>query len=85
MATLGFDPTSLSVDERLALIDQLWLSIAADAERGDASAAAAINLDHPVDPELLAELVRRTDELERNPESGVRWEDLRDELKRKYG
>jgi hypothetical protein len=85
MAIPGFDPASLSVDERLALIDQLWLSIAADAERGDATATAAINPNLPVDPELLAELVRRADELERDPSSGVRWEDLRDELKRKYG
>ena len=85
MTTLGFDPTSLSVDERLALIDQLWLSIAADAERGDTSAAAAINLDHPVDPELLAELVRRSEEFKRDPSTGIRWEDLREELKSKYG
>ena len=85
MTIPGFDPASLSVDERVALIDQLWLSIAADAERGDASAAAAINPELPVDPGLLAELVRRADELERDPSSGIRWEDLRDELKRKYG
>jgi putative addiction module component (TIGR02574 family) len=81
----AIDPKSLSVDERLRLIDELWLSIAADAERGDARAVEAINLEYPVDPELLAELERRSDEFERDPSSGVRWEDLREELKRKYG
>jgi putative addiction module component (TIGR02574 family) len=85
MSTCEFDPKSLSVDERLDLIDKLWLSIAVDAERGDARAAAAINLDHPLDPELLAELARRSEEYKRDPSTGIRWEDLREELKRKYG
>lgn len=81
----AIDPKSLSVDERLRLIDELWLSIAADAERGDARAVEAINLEYPVDPGFFAELERRSDEFERDPSSAVRWEDLREELKRKYG
>jgi putative addiction module component (TIGR02574 family) len=85
MSPPAINPKSLSVDERLRLIDELWLSIAADAERGDPRATEAINLEYPVDPELLAELERRSDEFERDPSSGVRWEDLREELQRKYG
>jgi len=37
MSIPEFDPKSLSVDERLDLIDKLWLSIATDAERGEKS------------------------------------------------
>ena len=54
------DPTSLTIEERLLLIDELWLSIAKDAKR-------------------------RLDAFKRNPSRGVRWEDLRAELNRKYG
>ncbi len=79
------DPKSLTVEERLWLIDELWLSIARDAKGGDAEAAAVLDLYRPPEPELLAELQRRVDEFERNPSSGIRWEDLRAELKRKYG
>jgi putative addiction module component (TIGR02574 family) len=73
MSIPEFDPTSLSVDERLDLIDRLWLSIATDAERGDAHASAALDLNRPLEPEVLAELKRRVEELKRNPSSGIRW------------
>ena len=79
------DPKSLTVDERLQLIDELWLSIAKDAKNGDAEATAALDLNRRPDPEFLAELQRRVDEFKRDPTRGVRWEDLRAELKRKYG
>ena len=85
MSASEFDPKSLSVDERLDLIDKLWLSIAVDAKHGDARATAAIDLNQPPDRELLAELVRRSEEYKRDPSTGIRWEDLREELKRKYG
>jgi putative addiction module component (TIGR02574 family) len=81
----AIDPKSLSVDERLRLIDELWLSIAEDAGRGDPTAVEAMKFDDRIDPKLLAELERRADELERDPSKGVRWEDLREELQRKYG
>lgn len=84
MPTLDFDPSTLSVDERLDLIDKIWLSIAADARRGDESAAAVLDLDRPLPPDVLAELHRRADELERDPSKGIPWEDLREELRRKY-
>ena len=43
----------------------------------------ALDLNRPLDPELLAELDRRADALERDPSKGIRWEDLREELERK--
>ena len=52
---------------------------------GDFAAVEALGFDDKIDPELLAEMERRADELERDPSKGVRWEDLREELQRKYG
>jgi putative addiction module component (TIGR02574 family) len=83
MAQSSFDPSSLTVDERLQLIDDLRLSLARDAQAGNAEASAALDLYRPLDPEVLAELVRRADALERDPSTGIRWEDLREELERK--
>jgi putative addiction module component (TIGR02574 family) len=81
----AIDPKSLTVEERLELIERLWIAIADDAERGDPAAVEAMTLDDKIDPEVLAEFERRADELERDPSKGIRWEDLREELKRKYG
>ena len=83
MAQPSFDPSSLTVEERLQLIDDLRLSLARDAQAGNAEASAALDLNRPLDPEVLAELVRRADALERDPSTGIRWEDLREELERK--
>lgn len=85
MATTSIDLDALTVEERLSLIDELWLSIAKDARRGDAEATAALDLNRPPSPELLAELQRRVDAYKRDPSRAIRWEDLRAELKRKYG
>ena len=85
MAQPSFDPASLTIEERLRLIEDLWLSIEKDAERGDSAAVEALGFDDKIDPELLAEMERRADELERDPSKGIRWEDLREELQRKYG
>jgi len=79
------DPAVLTVEERLRLIEDLWLSIEKDAEMGNSVAIEALGFDDKIDPELLAEMERRADELERDPSKGVRWEDLREELQRKYG
>ncbi|MCX7364658.1 MAG: addiction module protein [Alphaproteobacteria bacterium] len=84
MSAPDFDLASLSVDERLDLIDKIWLSIAADAKRGDENAAAVLDLDRPLPPDVLAELHRRADELERDPSKGIPWEDLLEELRRTY-
>lgn len=85
MAAPEFDPKSLTIDERLDLIDKLWLSIAVDAEHGDERAREAVDLDRPLDPDVLAELHRRAESLKRDPSSGVRWEVLNEVLKKKYG
>ena len=79
------DPSSLTIDERLQLIEDLWLSIEKDADSGNPAAVKALGFDDKIDPALLAELERRADELERDPSKGVRWEDLREEFERKYG
>jgi putative addiction module component (TIGR02574 family) len=84
MSQPPIDPKTLTVDERLELIDELRLSIARDAQAGNAEAAAVLDLYRPLHPDVLAEILRRADELERDPSKGVRWEDLREELDRKY-
>jgi putative addiction module component (TIGR02574 family) len=83
MATTDFDPKTLSVEERLALIDRLWISILEDAGRGDELATQALDMDHGLDPEVITELERRADELERDPSKGIPWEDFLEELRRK--
>jgi putative addiction module component (TIGR02574 family) len=85
MATTDFDPKTLSVEERLALIDRLWISILEDAGRGDALATQALDMDHGLDPEVIAEPERRAEELERDPSKGIPWEDFLEELRRKRG
>ncbi|MFO1161643.1 MAG: addiction module protein [Reyranellaceae bacterium] len=82
---MDIDPGTLSVEQRLDLIDKLWLSIVVDASRGDKRAQEVMDLDRPLEPEVLAELHRRADELERDPSRGIPWEVIRDELKKKYG
>ena len=81
----NFDPETLSVDERLALIDRLWLSIAKDAQQGDSNASAALDLNRPLEAELVAELHKRVEAFKRDPSKSIRWEDLRAELRQKYG
>ncbi len=85
MAATDFDPNTLSVEERLALIDRLWISILDDAGRGDELATQALDMDHGLDPEVIEELERRADELERDPSKGIPWEDFLEELRRKRG
>lgn len=85
MTTPSIDPRSLTVEERLDLIEKLWNAIAEDAERGDPAAIEAMEIDDKVDPELLAELERRVDNYKRDPSKAIAWEDLREELMRKYG
>ena len=81
----NFDPETLSVEERLALIDRLCLSIAKDAQQGDSNAAAALDLNRPLEAELVAELHKRVEAFKRDPSKSIRWEDLRAELRQKYG
>ena len=81
----NFDPETLSVEERLALIDRLWLSIAKDAQQGDSNASAALDLNRPLEAELVAELHKRVEAFKRDPSKSIQWEDLRAELRQKYG
>jgi putative addiction module component (TIGR02574 family) len=85
MAATDFDPNTLSVEERLALINRLWMSILEDAGRGDELATQALDMGHGLDPEVIEELERRADELERDPSKGVPWEDFLEELRSKRG
>jgi putative addiction module component (TIGR02574 family) len=77
------DFASLSIDERMRLIEALWESIEQSAAKGDADAAQAVERWADVDPELLAELEREADEAEKDPSSLVSWEALLAELKQK--
>jgi putative addiction module component (TIGR02574 family) len=61
--SLGID--RLSVEERLALVEELWDSIA------DSSA------DLPLTEAQRAELERRLAEHEANPDDVVSWEDIK--------
>lgn len=85
MAAQEFDPSSLGVDERLEFIDKLRMSIALDARHGNRRAREVIDLDRPLDPVVLSELHRRAEALMRNPSSSIPWEQLNEELKKKYG
>jgi putative addiction module component (TIGR02574 family) len=85
MSVPDLDPKTLSVEERLALIDRLWLSIAKDAQQGDSNASAALDLRRPLEAEIVAELHQRVEAFKRDPSKSIRWEDLRAELKQKYG
>jgi putative addiction module component (TIGR02574 family) len=59
---------SLTAQERIALIGRLWDSL-------DPVAAA------PISPALADELDRRESEADADPEAGIAWGALRDELR----
>lgn len=64
----------LSVAERLELVEELWDSIAADAERDDRVL--------PLSDEQRAELDRRIAAHREDPSRVVPWEQVREELLR---
>jgi putative addiction module component (TIGR02574 family) len=64
---------SLPPDKRIELAELLWESAVDEAH------------DPDLNPEQLAELERRAEELRKNPELGIPWEDIRADLKKKYG
>jgi putative addiction module component (TIGR02574 family) len=68
MAKPALDLTTLTPEEKLELIDDLWRSL----EPGDLS----------LTPEQKAELDRRLDRLEREGPQGVPWEVVRAEMSR---
>lgn len=59
---------SLTAEERIALIGRLWDSL-------DPAAAA------PLSPSLAAELDSREAEADADPDAGIPWAALRDELR----
>jgi len=85
MPVPDLDFASLTIDERMRLIEALWESIEHSAANGDAQAAQAVERWANIDPDFLAELEREADELERDPSKGIPWEDLLEELRRKRG
>jgi putative addiction module component (TIGR02574 family) len=63
---------SLSAQERIALIGRLWDSL-------DPAVAA------PLSPALAAELDRREAEADADPDEGIPWDALREELRTRLG
>jgi putative addiction module component (TIGR02574 family) len=67
---LGID--RLSIEERLALAQQLWESVATDLER------------QPLPAAQRAELERRVAAADANPAEGVLWEVVRAEARARW-
>ena len=61
---------TLSPAERILLVEEIWDRIATEPE------------NVPVSPAQRAELDRRLADLERNPDAGRPWAEIRDELRR---
>jgi putative addiction module component (TIGR02574 family) len=85
MSLPSLDLSSLSVDERLQLIEALWHSIEESAASGDPQAARVLDQSADIDPGLVAELEREADEAEKDPSTLVPWEQLLAELRQKRG
>ncbi len=73
MAKPKVDYRKLSIPERLDLVEDIWDSIAQDAQ------ALALTVEE------RAELDRRWADHERDPNSAIPWEIVRDELFRRGG
>ena len=73
MAKPKIDYRKLSIPERLDLVEDIWDSIAQDAQ------ALALTAEE------RAELDRRWADHERDPSSAIPWETVRDELFRRGG
>lgn len=72
MSNPAFDYRRLPVPERLKLVEDIWDSIAQEAN-ADASAL-------PLTPAQHAELTRRIADADAHPDDNVPWETVRDEL-----
>lgn len=72
MAAPSFDYRRLSIDERLQLVEDIWDSIAAEAN----VRAGAL----PLTAAQIAELDRRVAEADAHPDEGIPWEQVRAEL-----
>jgi len=77
MSDPAFDYRRLPIPERLKLVEDIWDSIAQEANvRPDAL---------PVPDQQRAELARRSPEAVARPEEAIPWEQVRDELFRRGG
>ena len=77
MTEPAFDYRTLSIDERLQLVEELWDSIAEEANiRADAL---------PLSAAQVAELQRRIAEADAHPDDGIPWEKVRAELMQRGG
>ena len=63
----------LSPAEKLQLVEDLWDDLAANSE------------NVPVHDWQIQEVQRRRANLEKNPSTGVLWEDLKRRIRNKYG
>ena len=59
------DIASLTTEQRLELLEQIWDSLAATPE------------SVPITPAQRQELDRRLDDLDKNPEEGSTWDEVR--------
>ena len=72
MAQPAFDYRHLSIDERLQLVEDIWDSIAQEANvRAEAL---------PLSPAQMAELERRIADADAHPEAGIPWEQVKARL-----
>lgn len=62
---------TLSRGEQLQIAEQIWTDLGEDSL--------------PETPEMLAELERRAEEFRRNPNNGIPWEQVRDEIRQRFG
>lgn len=62
---LSEEIAQLSVAERLALVENIWDSVAKSPD------------EIPMTQEQCEELDRRIEEFEENPKDGIRWQDLK--------
>ena len=62
----------LSIDDRLALAEQLWTSVADEMER------------QPLSDEQRAEIERRIQDADNNPDRGIPWETIRAEARARW-
>jgi hypothetical protein len=81
----ALDLKSLTIEEKLRLIDELWQSIQEAAVKGEGDAVQLLDRWEQLNPDVLDEMEREADEAEAHPEGLTSWDDLLVELKRKYG
>lgn len=69
--SLGID--RLSVSDRMALVERIWESIVVDSN------------GLPTSDEQLAELERRWQDDESNPDDVVSWDEIKDAARKRWG